>query len=124
MTIDAWLDRMREQCERAKPATRATYISRVRARCAAERVTVPSWVRGAPRRSAAQQPLQMRRRPVALTASPASPVVPLEVPAALSAWRRAGEGRVIEIGRRGTVLHELGQPARRFGSVAEALAAL
>jgi hypothetical protein len=110
--IAEFLERIRVRLGTIQPdfADRLRY--RVRLRCEAEGVAAPEW--------AARRQKHSARPP----AAPLAPAAPLEVPAALSAWRRGGEGRVVEVGRRGIVLHELGAEPRRFASVAAAVAAI
>lgn len=61
------------------------------------------------------------RRGKAIDAAPSQPV---ELPAALSAWRAAGYGRCVELRRGSVVLHDYGAKPVKFGSVEAASVAI
>jgi hypothetical protein len=65
-------------------------------------------------------PTTVKSRPRARSIAP-RPFAPVELPGALSAWRKKGEGRIVHVSPRGVELHELGRPVQRFRSVDEAL---
>lgn len=87
------LESMRDQHDKATaPTTKAKTRQRARTLATALGVAVPDW-------AAKQEPAAAKREP-------ALPVVtepPPEVPPALSAWRSAGPGRVVNVRRDGSV---------------------
>ena len=111
-----YLEQARKRLATISPEFADKLRYRVRVRCEAEGVPSPEWAATRKRGAAG------RARPAVPTL--ATPAALLEVPLALSAWRRSGEGRVVQVSSTGVVLHELGAAPRRFTSVEAAIAAL